>query len=209
VVPGGEDDCLSFLDTVPAVVDIEEDIIEKLYQEQIKEEIWVIVTQVLKDDRKVRIMKMRFIDGFTLEKIAEKFKVSRTAIDQTVKQCFKMIRRNSRTRRLIVDMGLWDEDKPINIRVVKAWVESGRISALDKKELAYAKRMGWIKDELSIVSETWILHRSDSRRSSQANKSVRPEEVTEVLWKRLKYRIGEVKKPKPLFTRVEKAIVTS
>jgi hypothetical protein len=51
-------------------------------------------------------------------------------------------------------MGLWDEDKPINIRVVKAWVESGRISALDKKELAYAKRMGWIKEELSIVSES-------------------------------------------------------
>lgn len=60
-VPGGKEDGTKFIDTLLSDVDIEGDVVEKVFPEQIKSEIWDTVIQVLKDDRKVQILKLRYI----------------------------------------------------------------------------------------------------------------------------------------------------
>jgi hypothetical protein len=81
-VPGGEDDNLSFLDTVPSEVDNEEEVVERLAAEQIREELWDIVTQVLKDQKMVDAIRYRFIDGLTLEE-TEKLNILVIWLDST------------------------------------------------------------------------------------------------------------------------------
>jgi len=143
-LPGSES--LTFAEATASDVNIEYDVIEKVAKEQIKEELWNIVAQVLKDKKKIQIFKWRFINELTLEQTGEKAKVSRSAIDQTIKYGIKMLRRNSRTRNLGKELGLWDPEIPFNASRVKMWAASGNIKFLDKRELKYAMHMGWIQD---------------------------------------------------------------
>jgi RNA polymerase primary sigma factor len=144
-VPGGEDDNLSFADVVPAEVDIEEDVVEKLAAEQLREELWDIVAQVLKDRKKIQIFRMRYINNMTLEQIGEKLHVSRAAIDQSVQYGIKMLRRNSWTRNLGVELGIWSREIPLDAKRVKRWAMDEKLrSFLKGNDLKYAVNMGWV-----------------------------------------------------------------
>jgi len=143
-LPGSEN--ITFAEATASDVNIEHDVVEKVAKEQIKEELWDIVAQVLKDKKKIQIFKWRYINELTLEQTGEKANVSRSAIDQTIKYGIKMLRRNSRTRNLGKELGLWDPEIPFNASRVKMWAASGNIKFLDKRELKYAMHMGWIQD---------------------------------------------------------------
>lgn len=143
-IPGGEDDSISFLDTVPADINVEEDAVEKMAAEQLREELWSIVAQVLQDEKKLQIFRMRYIDNMTLEQIGEQLHVSRTAIEQALKYGLRIIRRNPRARDLGEELGLWYRDIPIDAHRVKRWAREGKLQYLNKKELKYAANMGWV-----------------------------------------------------------------
>ena len=143
-VPGGEDDNLSFADVVPADVDIEEDAVEKLAAEQLREDLWNIVAKVLKDNKKLQIFRMRFIDNMTMEQIGDHFHINKTAIDQALRYGLNLIRRNPRARDLGEELGIYSRDIPIEAHRVKRWAEAGKLQYLDKRELKYAANMGWI-----------------------------------------------------------------
>jgi len=141
---GGEDESITLADSVSSGENLENDVIEKLTQEQLHKELWEIVCKVLRDDKKVQIMKWKYIDNITLEEIGDKLKVSKADIGQLIRQSINRIRCNAKTRRLGVKLGLWKSDKPMNIDMIKIWANSEHISYLDDKELKYAKRMEWI-----------------------------------------------------------------
>jgi RNA polymerase primary sigma factor len=143
-VPGGEDDNLSFADVIPADVDIEEDVVEKLAAEQLREELWDIVAHVLMDKKKLQIFRMRFIDNMTMEQIGDRFHINKTAIDQALRYGLNLIRRNPRARDLGEELGIYSRDIPVNADRVKRWAEAGKLQYLDKRELKYAANMGWI-----------------------------------------------------------------
>ena len=143
-IPGGENENLSFADVVPAEVDVEEDAVEKLAAVQLRKELWGIVAQVLQDEKKLQIFRMRYVNNMTLEQIGEQLQVSRTAIDQAIKYGLKIIRRNPRARDLGEELGLWYREKPIDAHRVKRWAMEGKLQYLDKRELKYAANMGWV-----------------------------------------------------------------
>lgn len=147
-VPGGEEDDITFKDTVASDIDLEGDVVEKISQEQLKGELWDLISMVLKDDKKVQIVKLRYIDNLSLESIAKRFNISREAVKQMLVRCDRLIKRNAGIRRLAIETGLWDADKPFSAERVKFWCEHGRYNYLDKNELRYARRMGWVDEEL-------------------------------------------------------------
>jgi hypothetical protein len=147
-MPGGEDESITFTDTVASDTDLEGEVIERVSQEQLKDELWDLISMVLKDDRKVQIIKLRYIDNLALERIAEQFNISRAAVDQSIKYSIRLIKRNAGIRRLAIETGLWDADKPFSADRVKYWCECSRYNMLDKNELKYARRMGWVDEEL-------------------------------------------------------------
>lgn len=147
-VPGGGDEGTSFTDMVASDTDMEDEVIERVSREQLKGELWDLINMVLKDDKKVQIIKFRYIDNLTLERIAERFNISRAAVNQMIIHCNRLVKRNAGIRRLTLKQAPWDADKPFSAARVKYWCEKGRYKLLDKNELKYARRMGWVGDEL-------------------------------------------------------------
>lgn len=151
-LPGDEGDSLTIADSVASDVDIESDVIEKVGNEQMHTQLWELVGQVLKDDKKVQIIKLRYVDNLTMEAIGKKFNISKSAVRQMIVYCSRLIRRNTAIRRLSIELGFWELDKPFNIERVKERVEQGRTNWLSDNELKYAIRMGWIKEDVLQVS---------------------------------------------------------
>ncbi len=143
-IPGSDGDSISIAEAIPAEVNIEEDAVEKLAAQQLREELWDIVTKVLNDKKKLRIFRMRYINNMTLEQIGEQMHVNRTAIDQALRYGLSMIRRNPRARDLGEELGIYSRDIPMDARRVKYWAAEGRLQYLDKRELKYAANMGWV-----------------------------------------------------------------
>jgi RNA polymerase primary sigma factor len=140
-VPGGEEQDITFKDTVASDTDLDGDVVERISQEQLKGELWDLIRIVLKDDKKAQIIKLRYIDNKSLESIAKQLNISREAVNQMLARCNRLIRRNAGIRRLAIETGLWDADKPFSAERVKFWCEYGRYNYLDKNELRYARRM--------------------------------------------------------------------
>ena len=113
---------------------------------------WDLISMVLKDDKKVQIIKLRFIDNLALERIAEQFNISRAAVNQMLIHCNRLVKRNAGIRRLAIETGLWDADKPFSADRVKYRCEKGMYNCLDKNELRYARRMGWVNELLQGYS---------------------------------------------------------
>lgn len=70
-VPGGDDEDTSFSDTVASDTDLEDEVVERLTQEQLKSELWDMVGQVLKHDTMVKILRLRFIDRLTMAEVGK------------------------------------------------------------------------------------------------------------------------------------------
>lgn len=150
-VAGGEEENINYSDAVASDIDLEGDVIERVSQEQLQDELWDLVSKVLKNDSMIRILRLRFIERLTLEEIGERLNITRQAVRQSESAAFMHLRRNRKIRHLVTELGIWDEDKPFSVERIKTWCKYGRYSALDKKEMQYAVRMGWV--ELSILKK--------------------------------------------------------
>ncbi len=145
------------LDTMPAEVNVEEDAVEKLASEQLREELWDIVAQVLKDEKKIRIFRLRFVENLTLNQIGDVMHVHWAAIDHTIRSGTRMLRSNSRTRNLGEDLGIWSREISIDASRVKRLSKEGNIEYLSKRELKYAANMGWMKPETNFSQRNYPL----------------------------------------------------
>ena len=99
-VPGEEDD-ISFTDMVASDIDLEGEVVERLSQEQLNGELWDIVSQVLKHDTMVKILRLRFIDRLTMEEVGQRLGITRQGVRQYEVLALRRLRCNSRSKRLI------------------------------------------------------------------------------------------------------------
>lgn len=144
-IPGSDTDDMTLIEAIPADINIEEDAVEKLAAEQLREELWDIVAQVLKDKKKIQIFRMRYINNMTMEQIGEQLNVSRSAIDQAIQYGIKMLRRNSRTKNLGEELGIWSREIPLDAKRVKRWARDEKLrNWLKGNDLKYAINMGWV-----------------------------------------------------------------
>ncbi|MDF2951738.1 MAG: rpoD [Anaerocolumna sp.] len=115
-VPGEENDDMTVADTVASDINIENDIVEKVGNEQLH-------TQL---------------------EIAIKFKVSKANIDQFIRLSLSRLRTNSKTKRLGAELGFWESKKTVDIDRLRKWAERGYTKFLIEEEIEYAIRMGWL-----------------------------------------------------------------
>ena len=144
-LPGDSDETtLTIADSVADNVNVEADVIEKVRNEQIKEELWGIVNQVLKDETSIQIFRLMYEKGFTAEQIANQLQLSRSDIEHSIKHGIKQIKRNPRARDLGEELGLWCREVPIDAYRVKQWAAESKFDYLSEREVKYAVNMGWV-----------------------------------------------------------------
>jgi DNA-directed RNA polymerase sigma subunit (sigma70/sigma32) len=61
----GED--LTVRDTLAAADNLEQDVIDQISEEQLHSDLWDTVTNVLKNDSMIEILRLRHVEGLTLE----------------------------------------------------------------------------------------------------------------------------------------------
>ncbi len=147
VVSDGEDEDISYSEAIPGDVDLETEVVERITNERLKDELWTILDQILMDEKKMQLLRLKFIDNMNMEEIGKRYNISRTAVKQALEYCLKLIKRNAQIRRLAVQTGIWDENKPFTEERIKRLCKWGHYEGLDKKELNYAKQRGWILEQ--------------------------------------------------------------
>lgn len=143
----GEEEDINYTDTVASDIDLEGDVIERVSQEQLQAELWDIIGQILKDERKVQILRLKFEQNLSLRDIGRVYHVTGPAIDCLIRNSLRLIKRNAKVRRIAIEMGLWDNGKPFSANMIRRRCKHGSYQYLDKKELDYARRIGWVDEE--------------------------------------------------------------
>lgn len=101
--PGTENDDITVGDTLASDIDIEYDVIEKVVQEQLESELWDRVSQVLKHDKMVTVLRCRLIDSFSLDETGKRMGITRERVRQYEVLALRRLRCNSRTKRMFED----------------------------------------------------------------------------------------------------------
>lgn len=81
--PGEGDEDTNFSDILASDTELECEVVERITQEQLKGELWNVISQVLKHDTMVKILRLRFIDRLTMEEVGGKARYYETR-SQTV-----------------------------------------------------------------------------------------------------------------------------
>ncbi len=90
---------------------------------------------MLKDDKKVQILKLRYVDDLTMDAIGKMFNISGAAVRQMLVYCNWLIKRNANIRRLAVEIGIWDKDKLFSDDRVSSGVKRGAMTTWIRKSL--------------------------------------------------------------------------
>lgn len=95
-VPGTDED-ISIGDTVASGENMEEDVIRKLDKERMKREVWLAVDQLPGD--LPAAVRLRYIDGLTLEKTGQALGVNRERARQLESKAMRILRQPHRCRK--------------------------------------------------------------------------------------------------------------
>lgn len=147
VILDGEDEDISYSETIPGNINLEAEVVERVSSQQLKDELWMIIDQILKDEKKMQLLKLKFIENMNMEEIGKRYNISRAAVKQTIEYSLTLIKRNAQIRRLAVQTGIWNADKPFTEERIKRLCKWGHYEGLDEKELSYAKQKGWILNQ--------------------------------------------------------------
>lgn len=88
-VPGTEGD-VSIEDTVPSCEDMEGDVIQKLDRQRMERELWLAVDEL--PGNLPAALRLRYIDGLTLEKTGQAFGVNRERARQLERKALRILR---------------------------------------------------------------------------------------------------------------------
>lgn len=101
-IPGGEDESMTFTDLIIDSANMEDEIIEKVTEKQLKAETWDIVHKILKEQTLFDVIKYRFIDKLTLRETAKMLGLSIEKVRQLESKALRKLRQNSLTKDLMV-----------------------------------------------------------------------------------------------------------
>ncbi|MGN0263951.1 MAG: sigma-70 family RNA polymerase sigma factor [Oliverpabstia sp.] len=99
-VPLGEEEDSSMYDLVPGNSDQEEEIVERMQQEQLRDEVWKIVDNL--PEEQSTIIRMRYQHGCTLKEAGEALGISISQAKTVESKAFREIRKPSNSRRLML-----------------------------------------------------------------------------------------------------------
>ena len=97
-VIGGDDEDITIADTVASGEDMEADVIRELDRENMSRELWLEVDQLPGD--LPAVVRFRYQDGMTLERVGQEFGVSRNYARQLESKAFRMLRTEKRGGKL-------------------------------------------------------------------------------------------------------------
>lgn len=97
-VIGGDDEEFTIADTVASGEDMEEDVISELDRENMRRELWLKVDQL--PDNLPSVVRLRYLDGMTLEQVGNEFGFSRNYARQLEYKAFRMLRTEKRGGKL-------------------------------------------------------------------------------------------------------------
>ena len=148
---GEENESTTLADTVTSNLSIENDIVEKVAMEQIKIDLWSIVGEVLRDEKLIKIIKLRYQNNVTLKEIGGLMGISIEQVRQYEDKALKKLRNNSKTKHLGKELGFHGQSvNPqgyIDDERIKRWIDLGYENMLEVYEKQYAINSGWIKEE--------------------------------------------------------------
>lgn len=98
-VPIGEEEDSSMYDLVPSTSDLENDVVECVQQEQLRDEVWKAVDS-LPEEQSI-IIRMRYQHGCTLKESGKAFGVNVERARQMEAKAFRELRKPSRSRKLM------------------------------------------------------------------------------------------------------------
>lgn len=98
-VPIGEEEDSSMYDLVPSTSDLENDVVERVQQEQLRDEVWKAVDS-LPEEQSI-IIRMRYQHGCTLKEAGKALGINVSQTKTIESKAFRELRKPSRSRRLI------------------------------------------------------------------------------------------------------------
>lgn len=98
-VPLGEEEDSSMYDLVPGNSDQEDEIVKRMQQEQLRDEVWKIVDNL--PEEQSTIIRMRYQHGCTLKEAGESLGISISQAKTMESKAFREIRKPSNSRRLM------------------------------------------------------------------------------------------------------------
>lgn len=106
VIPTDNGNNFSIGDTVPSMENVEDEVIEKVIVEQVHVELWKIVAKVLKDDKKLQVFQLKYEKGLNNELIGKQLNLSDIMVNNILRKGIKVLRNNSRTKGLAIELGI-------------------------------------------------------------------------------------------------------
>lgn len=97
-VPIGEEEDSSMYDLVPSTSDLENDVAERVQQEQLRDEVWKAVDSLPKEQSAV--IRMRYQHGCTLKEAGKALGINVSQAKTIESKAFRELRKPSRSRRL-------------------------------------------------------------------------------------------------------------
>ena len=98
-VPIGEEEDSSMYDLVPGTSDLENDVVERVQQEQLRDEVWKAVDS-LPEEQSI-IIRMRYQHGCTLKEAGKALGLNVSQAKTVESKAFRELRKPSRSRRLM------------------------------------------------------------------------------------------------------------
>lgn len=140
---GEENESNTLADTVTSNFSIEDNIVEK--------DLWSLVGEVLKDEKLIKIIKLRYQNNVTLREIGNLMGASIEQVRQYEQKALKKLRNNSKTKHLGSELGFYGASIKsygyIDKERIKRWIDWGYENMLEVYEKQYAVDIGWIKEE--------------------------------------------------------------
>ena len=152
-VPVGEDGECSMYDLLPSAINEEEQVLEKIQQEELKEALWSLVDSLPGEQPK--IIRLRYQNGMTLRAIAEDKGVTLNAVSQQERNGLRELRKPSKSNQL--RPFLYDEDR-VYSRALKGngvntfnltWTSSTeRVAILEEEKGRYESEMARLRESI-------------------------------------------------------------
>jgi RNA polymerase primary sigma factor len=94
----GEDYCIG--GTISDGTDIQQEVVEDMAAEQLQTELWSTVSNVLKNETMIEILRLRHAEGLTLERTGERLGIHRETVRNLENKALRRLRNNSKTKSL-------------------------------------------------------------------------------------------------------------
>ena len=135
-IPGTDEDIM-LGDSVASGEDMEEDAIREIDKERMKRELWIAVDNLLQDQ--TAAIRLRYIDGLTLEKTGQALGVNRERARQLESKAMRILRQPHRCRTFRAYFEEYLSAAPVHHVGVKRYLETWE-SEVEREALRWAEK---------------------------------------------------------------------